>query len=83
VSSATQGSAEGLGRSLPDLPIGHLAAPLSTLSFWVAIALPVFYLPLLLAGIDDVGDLGLFFGLFGLHVLALILGHPYGTPGEP
>lgn len=47
------------------------------LSFWAAIALPVFYLPLLASGIDTLSGLALFLCLFGLHVLALVGGRPY------
>lgn len=51
-----------------------IAAPLSMLAFWAAIALPVVYLPLLAAGIDTVSGLALFLGLLGLHALALAAG---------
>ena len=47
---------------------------LSTLSFWGAIALPALYIPLLANGIETVDGLGLFFGLFGTHVMALVGG---------
>lgn len=47
---------------------------LSTLAFWGAIALPALYLPLLVDGIETADRLGLFFGLFGLHVMALVGG---------
>jgi|GEM_PF-5484533 len=47
---------------------------LSTLAFWSAIALPALYLPLLGNGIETVDRLGLFLGLIGLHVLALVAG---------
>lgn len=56
---------------------GGLPEPVSALSFWSAIALPAFYLPLLAAGIESVRGLGLFLGLFGLHVVALVIGRHY------
>ena len=46
----------------------------STLAFWSAIALPALYLPLLANGIETVDRLGLFLGLFGFHLLALVGG---------
>lgn len=55
----------------------QLRAPLSALSFWSAIALPVFYLPLFATGIETSTDLLVFVGLCGLHVLALVGGHNY------
>lgn len=54
-----------------------IAAPLAVLSFWSAIALPVLYLPLLVAGIDTTQELLLFLGLFALHVLALVGGRSW------
>ena len=51
--------------------------PLSALSFWVAIALPAVYLPLLFAGIERAEGLLLFLALLGLHVLALVGGRAY------
>jgi uncharacterized MAPEG superfamily protein len=56
---------------------GSLTGPLSALSFWLAILLPVLYLPLLISGIESFRGLAVFVGIVGLHVLALIGGHPY------
>lgn len=50
---------------------------LSALSFWSAISLPVLYIPLFVSGLESTTGLGLFLGLFGLHVLALIGGRKY------
>lgn len=47
---------------------------LSALAFWSAIALPVFYLPFFVIGIETFDRLGLFVSLFGLHMMALIGG---------
>lgn len=54
-----------------------LTKPLSVLAFWSAIALPALYLPLLVAGLDTPNDLGIFLGLFALHVIALVLGQSH------
>lgn len=59
---------------LPSL-LESIRASLSLLSFWSAIALPVLYLPLIATGIDSTTDFGVFFGLFGLHLLTLLGGH--------
>jgi len=72
-----------LGRSFRDLPPralpGRAAASLSALAFWVAVVLPVFYLSLLVAGIETTGGLALFLGLLGLHLLALVGGRGYAN----
>ena len=61
----------------PLLPTRSLAAPISALAFWSAIALPALYLPLLFTGLSTVPDLVLFLGLFGLHLVALVGGQSY------
>lgn len=49
----------------------------AALAFWIAIALPALYLPLLVAGIESTDGLVTFLGLLGLHVIALVGGRPY------
>lgn len=61
----------------PLLPVGYVTAPVSALAFWLAIALPALYLPLLLTGLSTVPDLVLFLSLFGLHLVALVGGQSY------
>lgn len=56
---------------------GSLPTPVSAVAFWLAIALPALYLPLLLAGLSTVPDLAAFLGLFGLHLAALVGGRSY------
>jgi len=67
----------------PSITLESLAAPFSALAFWAAIAIPVFYVPVLFAGIDGPAELGLFFGLFGLHLLALFGGRSYRRESAP
>ena len=67
-----------VGRSGPVLP-SRLAEPLSTVSFWAAIALPACYLSLLASGIETTDGLALFLGLLGLHVLALLGGRAHAA----
>ncbi|AXR79152.1 hypothetical protein [Natrarchaeobaculum sulfurireducens] len=45
--------------------------------FWVAIVLPVAYLPVFLAGIDSAFGLSVFLGLIAVNVVALVVGHEY------
>ena len=61
----------------PDVSVGSLANPLSAVAFWLAIALPVLYIPLLTTGIHGLEELTLFLGVFGLHLLALVAGRSY------
>lgn len=61
---------------------GRIRIPLSKVAFWVAIGLPVLYLPLFLSGIETLTELFLFIGLLGIHVLALIRGSGYRRPIE-
>lgn len=56
-----------------------LSQPLSALAFWSAIALPLLYVPLLMAGLGSTQDLLLFLGLFALHLAALLGGRSYAS----
>jgi hypothetical protein len=51
--------------------------PLPAIAFWLAIALPLLYIPFLVAGINRAVDLGLFLALLGVHVGALYAGRSY------
>ncbi|ELZ60824.1 hypothetical protein G3A49_10900 [Haloferax volcanii] len=58
--------------------VGRLAyAPLETVAFWSAVALPLAYLPVLSGGLST-GELPLFAGLIALHAVALVLGRDHG-----
>ena len=61
----------------PFRPVRSLPMPLSAIAFWLAIALPALYLPLLLTGLSTPTDLLTFLGLFGLHAVALVGGRSY------
>lgn len=54
-----------------------LSASASALAFWAAIVLPVLYLPLLATGLESIGGLVAFLGLFGIHLLALVAGRSH------
>ena len=66
-------------RSAPSLQrtAQYVAAPLRFVGFWLAVALPFLYLPLLVGGLSG-GQTQVFVGLLGLNVLALLVGHSYG-----
>jgi hypothetical protein len=53
-----------------------VAAPLRFVGFWLAVALPFLYLPLLVGGLSGEQP-QVFVGLLGLNVLALLFGHSY------
>lgn len=76
-------SSRNVGFPTPDtladrrLLSGRLPALVRFVGFWLAIALPLVYLPLLLGGLS--GWQAPTFGvLFALNVVALIAGHDYG-----
>lgn len=54
-----------------------LERPTKFVSFWIAIALPFVYLPLLTRGLGDPIVTATFFGLLALNVVALYVGHDY------
>lgn len=62
------------GGRLPVL-VGRIRRRLVWLSFWSAVFLPVFYVPLLLVGTGTTRELLLV--LIGVHVLALLGGRTY------
>jgi hypothetical protein len=54
-----------------------LTAPLRFLGFWIAVALPFLYLPLLAGGLEG-QQATVFVGLLFVNVVALVLGHEHG-----
>jgi hypothetical protein len=62
-------------RRLSDRLIGLVSAT----AFWVAIPLPLVYIPVLAAGVENRSQGMALVVLIGLHVLALGLGQPYAT----
>ncbi|TYL40181.1 hypothetical protein CV102_00955 [Natronococcus pandeyae] len=49
----------------------------TAVGFWLGTILPVFYLPVFIAGIDSVETLTLLLALLIVHALALVVGHEY------
>ena len=58
------------------LSLAVVVAPLRFLAFWVAVALPFLYLPLLVGGLQG-QQLTVFVGLLLANVVALVVGHEY------
>ena len=58
-------------------PPAKLMVPIRFVAFWLAVALPITYLPLLVGGLSD-WQVPTFLGLFALNVFALVIGHNYG-----
>lgn len=55
-----------------------VAVPLRFVAFWLAVALPFLYVPLLVGGLD--GEQVSAFGfLLALNAVALVVGHGYGN----
>lgn len=71
------GAEEANDPDRPLVPTSPISTPLSALSFWLAIALPAVYLPLLFTGLSTVADLVTFLGLFAAHVVALLGGRSH------
>lgn len=70
-----------LDRLVENLPAqlreNPLTTPVEMVSFWLAVALPFLYLPLLMTGVTTDGELLSVLVLVGLNVIALIVGHDY------
>lgn len=47
------------------------------IAFWLAIALPFLYLPLLVGGFEARAEMFAFAGLVVLNLVALVVGHEY------
>jgi hypothetical protein len=58
-------------------PDESLLRPVRTLSFWVAIALPFLYLPLLATGLENTTVTTAFIALLVLNAVTLFVGHPH------
>ncbi len=54
-----------------------ILAPLRAVAFWLAVALPFLYVPLLFTGLSDTTAITAFLILLGANVVALLLGHSY------
>lgn len=58
-------------------PSTDVVGGIRTLSFWVAIALPFLYLPMLITGLENTTVTVAFLALVGANALTLFVGHPH------
>ena len=54
-----------------------LLAPIRGIAFWIAIALPFLYVPLLASGLDSTAVLTAFTALVACNAVALFVGHSH------
>lgn len=59
-----------------------IAKPIRITSFWLAIVLPFFYVPLLVTGLSSGTETGIFLSLLVFNLGALYVGHSYRTKDE-
>jgi len=57
-------------------PVAYLAVPVRFVAFWLAVALPFLYLPLLVGGLNG-SELTAFGALLAANAVALVVGHGY------
>jgi len=58
-------------------PGENVLSPVRVLSFWVAVALPFLYLPLLASGLDSSSVTIAFLALLAANAVTLFVGHPH------
>jgi len=75
--SAPDTSTPGLRQTVA---LETVVAPLRATSFYAAVALPLAYVPLLLAGLETVPQVTTFTALLALNLIALVVGHGH-DPG--
>ena len=77
---ADESGEETGGRQQPRRPsVERLSAFVTAAAFWMAIPLPVLYVPVLLSGLETRSESLLFGALLVAHVAVLSLGHPYAS----
>ena len=58
-------------------PGDDVLAPVRVLAFWVAVALPFLYLPLLITGLENATMTLAFLALLAANAVTLFVGHPH------
>ncbi|MFC5972028.1 hypothetical protein ACFPYI_11870 [Halomarina salina] len=69
----------------PSLPVQYLrttARTVSAMAFWLAVALPFCYLPLLAGGLDSLSTQSTVGALLALNAVCLVLGHAHRRDGD-
>ena len=62
-------------------PVAYLAIPVRFVAFWIAVALPFLYLPLLVGGLQG-SEPAVFAALLAVNLVALVVGHGYRADAE-
>lgn len=62
--------------------VPSIAKPIRIASFWLAIVLPFFYVPLLVTGLSSGTETGTFLGLLVFNLGTLYVGHSYRSEDE-
>lgn len=75
--SSPLGDDRTLGAVLEQFRKHPLTTPLEMVSFWLAVALPFLYLPLLVTGVGTDGEVLSVLVLVAANVVALLVGHGY------
>lgn len=78
--SGDAGDSGGIADTVRELlhdhpPASSARGAVQATAFWSAVALPFLHLPLALSGFSSTPEAMVFFGLLGLNVLALAIGH--------
>jgi len=55
----------------------HVLSPIRAISFWIAVALPFLYLPLLAMDLSSQPVIGAFLALLLCNAVTLLIGHPH------
>jgi len=55
----------------------HVVSPIRALSFWIAVALPFLYIPLLAMDLSSRPVIGAFLALLLCNAVALLIGHSH------
>lgn len=80
MSPMSNSSANGLlarvDESVPGIS-SSLLAPVRGIAFWIAVALPFLYVPLLVSGLQSSAVRTVFAALVVCNALALLVGHSY------
>lgn len=58
-------------------PSEDVFAPVRIFAFWVAVALPFLYLPLLITGLENTTVTMAFLALLATNAVTLFVGHPH------
>ncbi len=70
-------TAEGGERGRLERIAPTVAEPIRIAGFWTAIVLPFLYVPLLVTGLSNSGEVTAFLGLLGVNLLALYVGRSH------